>query len=197
MMSPGTAHASLKLNSPFVASTPRPRRPARPRLLAEHPKADEILGLVHGADLGPMAITIPFSRAPFTAIAANSYQVFEDLVIITGRSELLVSDADERRFLTGNKGLQNDCLILFRHAYGKVICDLSTSNLGADTHVGFLTHTHFREAWHADFARQPSPRIPTRTDWTPLPCTRTELNELQGIAWRGGTLCIEQITLEP
>lgn len=197
MMSPGTAHAALKANTPSVAAMPRPKLPGRPRLLTEHPKLADILQLIGGPTLGPMAVAIPFSRAPFTRIAAHDYKVLEELIIITGRSELLVCDADERWFLTGSKGPLNDCLILFRHAYGKVTCDLSTANLGADTHVGFLTHTHFREAWHADFAKQASPRLPTRSDWTPLPCSRTELNELQGIAWRGGTLCIERITLEP
>lgn len=197
MMSPGTAYASLKVDHASISGRPKP--PPRPalRLLSKHKRIDEILRLLDGQNLGPTPVRVPFSHATFTSIAAESFIVFEELVIVTGSSGLLIHNTDERSFLTGNKGYRNDCAILFRHAYGKVTCELSTTNLGADTHVGFLTHGTFNEAWHADFAKQPAPRLPGREDWSSLQCSQTELNELQGIVWRGGTLCIEQITLEP
>ncbi|QDE41102.1 hypothetical protein FIV34_18775 [Luteibacter pinisoli] len=197
MMSPGTAHASLKFEHPSISRRPDPPRRLALRLLAEHKRIKEILALLDRHHLGSMSVNVPFSRAPFTSIAAESFVAFEELVIVTGSSALLVHSAGGRCFLMGNKGYRNDCAILFRHAYGKVTCDLSTTNLGADTHVGFVTHGTFKEAWHADFAKQPAPRMPGREDWSSLQCSQTELNELQGLVWRGGTLCIERIALEP
>ncbi|UPG94083.1 hypothetical protein [Luteibacter aegosomatissinici] len=145
-------------------------------------------------------MTVDFSRAGFHAIPGNTFREFEELIIFAGLNGLVISSSMDgnRTFLTGIKGRHNECLILFRHAYGKVTCRLGVGNLGADAHVGFLTHTTFKEAWRAEYGKQPDARVPDDPAfWTDLPFAATQLNELQGIVWRGGTLCIERITLEP
>ncbi|UPG89711.1 hypothetical protein L2Y96_20345 [Luteibacter aegosomaticola] len=150
--------------------------------------------------LGPHAVTVDFARAAFHNIPAGSAETFEELVIFTGKTGLVISSTADGRhqFLTGIKGRENDCLILFRHAYGKVSVRLGVGSLGADAHVGFLTHGTFKEAWHATYGKQLEMRMPDdKGFWTDLPYEATQLNELQGIVWRGGTLCIERITLEP
>jgi hypothetical protein len=199
MMSPGTVHASLKCDPPTVSAAPGPK-PGRKRSVREIAEHHAALGHIDQRRLGPHGLTVEFMRARFLRVPANGCQLFEDLVLVTGNNDLIIGSSRDGSisYLTGVKGHHNDCLILFRHAYGKATCRLGIGNLGADAHVGFLTHGTFKEAWHATYGRQPEARSPEdRGFWTELTHEATQLNELQGIVWRGGTLCIERITLEP
>ena len=201
MTSAGTAaHAShLKHPSPSVASPSRPR--LRQRRLVDDPSIVGHLARPMGS-LGTETLTIDFRNAPFSLVPPNTLQAYGELLIVTGESTLRVgpSDSDDadRCVLTGVKGRHNDCLILFRHAYGGVLCELGVGDIAADAHVGFLQHGDFAEVRTFSFTKPRERRHQGDSGfWTTLQYSARHLNELQGIVWRGGTLCIERIRLDP
>ncbi|MGA7438566.1 MAG: hypothetical protein WBW32_10635 [Luteibacter sp.] len=152
--------------------------------------------------IGPSPHIVRFDHAPFSYIPPHSFKAFDEIVIITGESGVRIDAPDngeiDRCVLTGVKGRHNDCLILFRHAYGTVTCELGVGDIAADAHIGFLQCEDFAEVRTFSYTM---PRERRRHGdagfWTTLQYSAKQLNELQGIVWRGGTLCIEQITLEP
>jgi hypothetical protein len=203
MTSPGTAHASpLKYDSPSVASQPHPhRRHFRQRVLAENPWMTDLAASPLGV-LGDTSVTVHFGEAPFLFIPPRTLREFGELLIITGDAGVHIGtlhrDGEDRSVLTGIKGRHNDCLILFRHAYGTVTCEFGVDVIAADAHLGFLRNGDFAELQTFSY---PVPRERRSQGdagfWSTLAYSATQLNELQGIVWRGGTLCIERITLEP
>jgi hypothetical protein len=197
MTSPGTARASsLKHAPPTLAGRPRLRQ----RLLAEHPAVLDLLVQPVGS-LGDEVVTLDFGQAPFAGVPAHTTQPFGELVIVTGDSPVRVGPPDDgasdRWVLTGTRGRHNDCLLLFRHAFGTVTCQLGVGNIAADAHVGFLQHGDFAEVRTFSFTRPRERQQGGAAFWTTLAYSARHLNELQGIVWRGGTLCIEGLRLEP
>jgi hypothetical protein len=203
MMSPGTVHASpLKCSAPSIASSRPPgHRRFRQRVLVENPWMLDKLARPLGS-LGPEPRIVHFAQTPFSYIQPHSIQEFDELLIITGNAGLRVGAPDngekQRCVLTGVKGRHNDCLILFRHAYGTVTCELGVGDIAADAHVGFLQCEDFDEVRTFSYTMPRERRRHADAGfWTTLQYSARHLNELQGIVWRGGTLCIERITLEP
>ncbi|QWT19956.1 hypothetical protein KPL74_19680 [Bacillus sp. NP157] len=197
MRSPGTARAaSLKHAPQTIAGKPRLRQ----RRLADDPSVAELLAQPVGS-LGDEVISLDFRHAPFSTVPPHSSQVFGELVIVTGDAAVRIGSPDDddsgRCVLTGTRGRHNDCLLLFRHAYGTVICQLGVGNVAADAHIGFLQHGDFAEVRTFSFTK-PRERLQGSAGfWTTLEYSARHLNELQGIVWRGGTVCIERIRLEP
>lgn len=198
MTSPGTACSQLKFDSPSVASAPRPR--FRQRRLADDPNLLHLMAEPAGA-LGRTTSTVSFAAADFHEVPARSAVTLGELVIVAGDARLVITETDDahpRTVLTGVKGRHNDCLILFRHAYGAVTCEFGVGALGSDAHVGFLRHGDFAEVRTFSYAA-PRERVSAGDAgfWTTLSFQAQQLNELQGIVWRGGTLCFGRITLAP
>jgi hypothetical protein len=200
MLSAGTVHAvPLKQRNPSVTSLTLPR--LRQRRLAQDPSILALLAAPAGS-LGGETKTLDFRGAPFAMIPAGGVRSFGELVLVAGESTLRVGCPDneegDRCVLTGVRGRHNDCMILFRHAYGTVTCRLGVGAITADAHVGFLQHGDFAEVRTFSFTK-PRASGPQGDAgfWTTLQYSARHLNELQGLVWRGGTLCIESITLEP
>jgi len=173
----------------------------RQRRLAEKPSILDHLAQPLGV-LGRDEVDIRFTDAHVQTIEANSVTLLGELVIITGKHGVFIEPVDgpegETYALTGMHRIENDCLLLFRHAYGSVTCQLAMNDLGADAHIGFLKHKDFAEMRTFSFS---GPRGAMRYEKagfeTALSYRATELNELQGIVWRGGLLRIERIRLSP
>lgn len=173
----------------------------RQRRLAEKPSILDHLAQPLGM-LGREEVDIRFTDAHVQAIEANSVTLLGELVIVTGKHGVFIEPVDgphgEIYALTGMHRVENDCLLLFRHAYGSITCQLAMNDLGADAHIGFLKHRDFAEMRTFSFN---GPRGAMRYEKagfeTVLSYRATELNELQGIVWRGGLLRIERIKLTP
>lgn len=177
------------------------RAHVRQRRLAERPSTLDHLATPLGV-LGREEVDIRFSEADVRAIEPNSVTPLGELVIVTGKHGVFIEPVGGPdsgiHALTGMHRTENDCLLLFRHAYGSVTCQLAMNDMGADAHVGFLKHKDFAEVRTFSFT---GPRGAMRYEQagfeTVLNYSATELNELQGIVWRGGLLRIERIRLTP
>ncbi|KJV31882.1 hypothetical protein [Luteibacter yeojuensis] len=200
MLSASTVHAvPVKQRIPRVSSPPLQK--FRHRRLAQDPSILSYLAQPAGA-LGTHIQALDFRHAPFNLIPAGGVRAFGEMIIIAGESTLRVGCPDneegDRCVLTGVRGRHNDCMILFRHAYGTVTCRLGVGAITADAHIGFLQHGDFAEVRTFSFTRPREAGAQGDAGfWTTLQYSARHLNELQGMVWRGGTLCIESLVLEP
>jgi hypothetical protein len=151
-----------------------------------------------GGVLGSTVAVQAFDELEPGAVHAGSLRVLSSTVIVAGRSDVIVEQTDTGQVLTGTRGSNNDCRIIFRHAYGRVRCELRTMTTSADVHLGFLDHRRFEEVQTFSISRPRSLHGECRGAlWTTLEFRAEALCEVQGLVWRGGLLQIARITLTP
>ncbi|SEO43265.1 hypothetical protein SAMN02800692_0761 [Luteibacter sp. UNC138MFCol5.1] len=161
----------------------------------EHP---EIRELLHGRrDLGPEPVEQLFGDDQLGIIPARTIHPLEHLVIATGERDAIIEQTDEGNVLTGCYRSENDCRLIFRHAYATIRCTVRTLCDATDVHLAFL-NCLLQEMQTFNIQRPRS----SRNDASGSLCTTFEfhaepLYELQGIAWRGGMLQISKISLIP
>lgn len=182
----------------------RPRLELKQKLLAANPTILDRLARPLGA-LGRERIDIRFGPGDVQPIESNASLALGELIVVTGKYGAFIEPVDmdareddpERYALTGKHRSENECLLLFRHAYGAVTCHFTVNSVGPDARIGFLRHTNFAEV-RSFTVSTPGRMARERAGFdTTLRYSATELNELQGIAWRGGVVHIERLTLAP
>jgi hypothetical protein len=151
-----------------------------------------------GGVLGHTAVTQGFDDIEPGPIPAGSMRVLSSSVIVAGRADVMVEQTDDGQVLTGMRGSNNECRLIFRNAYGRVRCELRTMSISADAHVGFLDHRRLDEVQTFSISRPRSLHGECRGSlWTVLEFRAEPLCEVQGIVWRGGLLQIARVTLTP
>ena len=175
-----------------------PRTPAKPRRGADdETRLRSLLAEGRGA-LGTSAVDIHFNSLDCRTLDKQGIYVMDEFIIDTRGSALLIEQLDNERVLTGVGGLHIDCRILFRRAYGKMICRLGVDRITADTYIGLIESRSLKEVQSFSFSR---PRHVGHDGggslWTHLEYRSSPLNEIQGITWRGGSLRLASITLTP
>lgn|GEM_PF-2165397 len=187
------------------ASGSAPRRPRKPSKASTRSDANAnanasvALLMPHGRGaLGRESIDIHFNDVECQTLDRNGVHAIGELIIETRGADLLIEQLDNEHVLTGRGGHHIDCRILFRHAYGRMICRLGVDRLTADTHIGLIESRSFKEIQSFNFSR---PRHVGHDGggslWTHLEYRASPLNEIQGITWRGGSLRLASLTLIP
>ena len=180
------------------ASTSAPRTPVRTTSAGNDEKRLKNLLAEGLGKLGDAPVDIHFNQQECRTLDKQGIHIMDDFIIDTRGSALLIEQLDTERVLTGVGGHHIDCRILFRRAYGKLICRLGVDRITADTHIGLIESRTLKEVQSFSFSR---PRHVGQDGggslWTHLEYRSSPLNELQGIAWRGGSLRLASITLVP
>lgn len=161
----------------------------------ENPQVDELL---HGRrDLGPEAVEQQFADDQLGLIRAGSVLPLEHLIVVTGERDAIIEQTDDGNVLTGCYRTENDCRLIFRHAYGRIRCTVRTLCDTTDVHLGFL-NCLLQEVQTVNIQRPRSNRNDAAGSlWTTLEFHAEPLYEIQGIAWRGGMLQLSHIALSP
>lgn len=148
--------------------------------------------------LGAQSVDINFNDMTCRSFEKNGIYDLGELIIDTRGTDLLIEQLDDERVLTGRGGHHIDCRILFRHAYGRMVCRLGVDRLTTDTHIGLIESRSLKEVQSFSFSR---PRHVGHDGggalWTHLEYRASPLNEIQGLTWRGGSLRLSSITLIP
>ena len=191
--------ASSVAERPKPAPTPRrPRAIPKGRRHADEDARVRTLLAERRGQLGPRAIDVNFNDMACRSFDKNGIFDLGDLIIDTRGTDLLIEQLDDERVLTGRSGHHIDCRILFRHAYGRMICRLGVDRLTSDTHIGLIESRSLKEVQSFSFSR---PRHVGHDGggalWTHLEYRASPLNEIQGLTWRGGSLRLASITLIP
>lgn len=153
-----------------------------------------------GPDVGTLAdksIAEHFANAPVGNIPAGTAVSLPGMLIVAGSSGAMIECIAERHVLTGVRGTMNDCRLLFRKAYVRARCELSTVGSTADIHVAFLTWRKgaFEELQAINFQRTKESRSNGGELTTSIEYRAAPLMEVHGLVWRGGLLRIANISL--
>jgi hypothetical protein len=144
-----------------------------------------------------------FHGVPPGTVKAGSMLELTETMIVAVSADVIVEPTDDGCVVTGTRGKNNECRLIFRRAYCHVRCDIRIPNGAAESRITYL--------------RSPSAKAPSLVELhsfnicQPLLRTRSDtggfsmsldyhadpLNEVQGILWRGGLLQISRITLSP
>ena len=198
---PSFSPHSLGVTSAAGRPKPGPRRPrpsAQGRRRTDEETCLRTLLAEHRGHLGSRTIDVNFNDLACRSFDKSGIFDLGDLIIDTRGTDLLIEQLDDERVLTGRSGHHIDCRILFRHAYGRMICRLGVDRLTSDTHIGLIESRSLKEVQSFSFSR---PRHVGHDGggslWTHLEYRASPLNEIQGLAWRGGSLRLSSITLIP
>jgi hypothetical protein len=159
-----------------------------------------LLGIVEPRDgsLGSERIEQRFEGAPLGTLKAGRIHVLPSLVIIPTGCDALIEQTDRGYVLTGNRGTNNECRVIFRHAYVGARVQIRAPSGAADAHIGFLGHRDFEEVHGFSIVQPKGSRggnggsLRITLDYRAGP-----LCELQGFVWRGGLLQIDSVSLSP
>jgi hypothetical protein len=139
---------------------------------------------------------------PGTVRAGEVLQLSETMVVAVS-ADIIIEPTDDGCVVTGTRGKNNECRLIFRHAYRHLRCDIRIPNGAVESRITYL--------------RSPSPKSPGLGELhsfnicQPMFRLRSDaggfsmsldyhadpLNEVQGILWRGGLLQISRISLTP
>jgi hypothetical protein len=144
-----------------------------------------------------------FKGASPGTVRAGQMLALDNMMILAVSADVILEQTNEGFMVTGTLGRNNECRLIFRHAFSRVCCDVRVPNGAAESRITFLSSP-----------RQKSPRLGELHSFNlcrPLQGLRGDtggfsttldyhadpLNEVQGILWRGGLLQISRISLTP
>ncbi|PTR23401.1 hypothetical protein C8J98_11454 [Luteibacter sp. OK325] len=205
-----TSQMSATSAAPAVQSTPpslpgrRPRPgPAREteRLLAfmTTPKGDSVeLGA-----LAPGPLDDVFLDASPGTIRAGEMLELPRMMILAASADVILEQTNKGFMVTGTLGRNNECRLIFHHAFRRVRCDVRVPNGAAESRITFLSSPRQKSPGLGELhsfnlcrplqgLRGDAGGFSTTLDYHADP-----LNEVQGILWRGGLLQISRISLTP
>jgi len=144
-----------------------------------------------------------FREAISGTLKAGEMLQLPETMIVAVNADVVIEPTEEGCVVTGTRGRNNECRLIFRHAYRRVSCHLRVPNGAAEARITFL--------------RSPSQKSPALVELQSFnicpPHLRQAngaggfsmtidydadpLNEVQGILWRGGLLQISRVSLTP
>jgi hypothetical protein len=189
--------SSSKAAAIYGPPSPPSQAPPKRVRLRDDPRLD---GLVEPRDgqLGTDRVEQRFDDSPLGTLKAGCIHVLPSVVIIPAATDALVEQTDHGAVLTGHRGSNNECRVIFRHAYVRARVQVRAPAGAADAHIGFLGHRDFEEV-HGFSIVQPKGSRGSSGGWLrfTLEYRAGPLCELQGFVWRGGLLEIESVWLSP
>ncbi len=153
--------------------------------------------------LAPCKWDESFENAPPGTVKAGSMLQLNNTMIVAV-SDVIIEETDKGSVVvTGTRGRNNECRLIFRRAYGHVRCDIRIPNGAAESRITYLRSPCAKAPGLAELHSfnicQPLQRMhgdaggfSMNLDYHADP-----LNEVQGILWRGGLLQISRISLTP
>jgi hypothetical protein len=198
--------------SPAIRTEPAPRpvpgRTPSPRPAWNNARLQAFMTAQRGgeAELGVLA-THPmeetFRDTPPGTVKAGQMLELSETMIVAVSADVIVEPTDDGCVVTGTRGKNNECRLIFRHAYCHVRCDIRIPNGAAESRITYLKSPSARSPGlgelHSFNICQPLTRV--RSDAGGFSMTldyhADPLNEVQGILWRGGLLQISRISLTP
>jgi hypothetical protein len=190
-------------------STPPPSgKRACPRPAQENERLLAFMTTQHGdeTELGALASSplddVFLGASPGTVRAGDMLEL-PKMLIHAVSADVIVEQTNEDFMVTGTLGRNNECRLIFRHAYSRVRCDVRVPNGAAESRITFLSSPRQKlpglgELHSFNLCR---PLQGLRGDAggfsTTLDYHADPLNEVQGILWRGGLLQISRISLTP
>jgi hypothetical protein len=144
-----------------------------------------------------------FRDAPPGTVKAGEMLELSETMIVAVSADVILEPTDDGCVVTGTRGKNNECRLIFRHAYCHVRCDIRIPNGAAESRITYLKSPSQKSPGlgelHSFNICQPLLRL--RNDAGGFSMTldyhADPLNEVQGILWRGGLLQISRIRLTP
>lgn len=139
--------------------------------------------------------------SPRTLKAGETLELPETMVI-AGNADVVIESTNDGCVVTGIRGRQNECRLIFRHAYDRARCTVHVPAGAVESRITFLRSPsqslagpaelqsfHICQSHHG--SRGGGSGFSTTLDYQ-----AEALNEVQGILWRGGLLQISRISLK-
>jgi hypothetical protein len=198
--------------SPAVRSEPAPAsvpgKPLSPRPAWNNARLQAFMttqrdGRTEVGALATQAMEESFQDAPPGTVKAGDMLELRETMVVAASADVIIEPTDHGCVVTGTRGKNNECRLIFRHAYCHVRCDIRIPNGAADARITYLRSPSERSPClgelHSFNICQPLLRM--RSDAGGFSMTldyhADPLNEVQGILWRGGLLQISRIHLTP
>jgi hypothetical protein len=153
--------------------------------------------------LASCAIEECFQDAPSGTLRAGGMLQLPETMIVAVSADVVIEPADEGCVVTGTRGKNNECRLIFRRAYRRVSCHIRVPNGAAESRITYLRSPSQKSPSLVELQSfnicQPHVRQPTGAGGfsMTLDYDADPLNEVQGILWRGGLLQISRISLTP
>jgi hypothetical protein len=139
---------------------------------------------------------------PGTVKAGEMLELPETMIIAVS-ADVVIESTDDGCVVTGTRGKNNECRLIFRRAYCHVCCDIRVPSGAAESRITYLRSPSQKSQGLGELHSFNicQPRLGLRGDAsgfsTTLDYHADPLNEVQGILWRGGLLQISRISLAP
>jgi hypothetical protein len=186
-----------------VAGKPPCPRPAWNNARLQAFMTSEQGGIPELGALAPQLMEESFRDAPSGTVKAGDMLELKETMIVAVSADVIIEPTDDGCLVTGTRGRNNECRLIFRHAYSHVRCDIRIPNGAAESRITYLRSPSQKSPGlgepHSFNISQPALRM--RSDAGGFSMTLNyhadPLNEVQGILWRGGLLQISRISLTP
>jgi hypothetical protein len=190
--------------SPAIRTEPAPKRspgnPAcpKPAWFNEDLRRYMAVGKSNPWELATHEVVDALSDGQTTFLKRGDTVALAHAMVAAGSSDVVIEATANGCVVTGVRGKTNECRLIFRHAYSRVLCDVHVPNGSADSRITYLRSPAFEEM-HSFTMGQPSQRHRGGSGGygMTLEYHAEPLNEVQGILWRGGLLQISRIRLIP
>jgi len=144
-----------------------------------------------------------FLDASPRTIRAGEMLELPRMLIVAVNADVILDQTKEGFMVTGTLGRNNECRLIFRHAYGRVRSDVRVPSGAAESRITFLSSPRQKSSalgeLHSMNLCRPLQGLRGNAGGfsTTLDYRADPLNEVQGILWRGGLLQISRISLSP
>jgi hypothetical protein len=158
------------------------------------------------AELGALAsrsMEESFRDAAPGTVKAGSMLELKETMIVAVSADVIVEPTDDGCVVTGTRGKNNECRLVFRRAYCHVRCDIRIPSGATESRITYLRSPSAKAPGLAELHSFNicQPLLRTHGDTGGFSMTldyhADPLNEVQGILWRGGLLQISRISLTP
>ena len=198
--------------SPAVRSEPAPRpvpgklpcpRPAWNNARLQAFMSTERDGQSELGALASRATEEVFHDAPSGTLKAGEMLQLPETMIVAVSADVVIEPTDHGCLVTGTRGKNNECRLIFRHAYRRVSCHIRVPNGAAESRITYLRSPTQKSPGLVELQSfnicQPHLRQASSAGGfsMTLDYDADPLNEVQGILWRGGLLQISRLSLTP
>jgi hypothetical protein len=198
--------------SPAVRSEPAPvlvpGKPLHPRPAWNNARLQAFMSTERGgeSELGSLASCATdefFHDAPSGTLKAGEMLELPETMIVAVSADVVIEPTDHGCLVTGTRGRNNECRLIFRRAYRRVSCHIHVPNGAAESRITYLRSPSQKSPGLVELQSfsicQPLQRHGSGAGGfsMTLDYDADPLNEVQGVLWRGGLLQISRISLAP